>query len=130
MNKIIAAIIVAGGLLNGGYNLVQAKNDAKASIPDMAWGVTQGVGSWWGGGALAALVHFVWANRKGPVSTVKPDPEKPPVVVAPSLPSTRIEIHEPDIDLVCILRGDAAKDAEGRKKIGDVAGHYAAGGAK
>jgi hypothetical protein len=129
VSKFIAAVVVLGGLVNGGYNLVQAKNDAKASIPDMAWGVTQGVGSWWGGGALAALVHFVWSNRKGPVPVLKPDPAKSAPVVG--IPAATIHISDPSgLDIAFSLTGDAEKDVEGRKLIGAVLAHYAAGGAK
>jgi hypothetical protein len=132
VNKIIAAfygLIVLGGLVNGGYNFVQSANDPKASKPDVLVATGGPVAGGFGLAGVIGVAHFIWSNRKGPViKSGNSVPVTVPEVTGP--PSTRIEIHEPDIDLVCVLRGDAAKDSEGRKKIGDVAAHYAAGGGK
>lgn len=80
---------------------------------------------------LAAAGWFILkdqtANRTAEVIPPKPAPTPPWREDRTDRPETVITLSETDIELSIVLTGDAAKDPEGRKKIGAVMEHYGSG---
>lgn len=122
--------ILGVGLVWGAVQGVQAGRDPASTFGDVARWATTPVVSGLGVCAFCVIAEFWYAVFKQSRSQNSPAPKPAPDSNQPPNEETRIEIHEPDIDLVCVLRGDAAKDTEGRAKIGAVANHYASGDGK
>lgn len=80
---------------------------------------------------LGGAGWFVFGSNAS-IDLVKPPPP-PPAPPKRDYPApvettaTTISLIEPNIDLRIVLTGDAAKDSEGRKKIGAVMEHYGSG---
>lgn len=122
MKLILASLVV--GLIWGGVQAVQVLQDPAGTIPQaVLWGAWP-IPVCGGLGCVASLALFIRSNRNGP-ATPKPDPANPPVIITPSIPATTMELHNEDIDIHCVLRGEAETDAEGLKRIGAVLDYYA-----
>lgn len=108
----------------GALNLHRVLADPAATWMDAAlWGgipLVAGVAAFVGRGLIFGL--GTTAKARGGMS-----PSASNVRDDSSPLETRIEIHEANVDVVCVLRGSAASDAEGRRKIGEVASHFAGG---